>query len=97
MDQFWVTMGALSVPLATVVIGSFTLRNRAAIDTVMILKTAIDTLRAELTDARTTVSTTRDEMKTMASRLDDCHGECSTLRRQIARLLASTLGGDSLC
>jgi cytochrome c556 len=64
-------IGAIAVGLTGISIlsNAIQFRSKAAVDTVTILKGAVDTLRQELTDLK--------------AKLDQCHADCEKLRNQI--------------
>jgi chromosome segregation ATPase len=72
-------IGAIAVGLTavTIVSNAIQFRSKAAVDTVTILKSAVDTLRQEVTDLK--------------GKLEECHSDCEKLRHQIITDNSETL------
>src|SRR5215475_773478 len=65
----WIGAIAVGLTAVSIISNAIQFRSKAAVDTVTILKGAVDTLRAEVTDLK--------------GKLEQCHTDCERLRAQI--------------
>ena len=65
----WIGAIAVGLTAVSIISNAIQFRSKAAVDTVTILKGAVDTLRAEVADLK--------------AKLDQCHTDCEQLRAQV--------------
>jgi outer membrane murein-binding lipoprotein Lpp len=65
----WIGAIAVGLTAVSIISNAIQFRSKAAVDTVTILKGAIDTLRADVADLK--------------AKLDQCHTDCEQLRAQV--------------
>ena len=65
----WIGAIAVGLTAVSIISNAIQFRSKAAVDTVTILKGAVDTLRAEVADLK--------------AKLDQCHADCEQLRAQV--------------